>query len=191
VQAALERHAVPADRLVLEVTENVMLEDPDQTLRVMHHLRDTGVRFAVDDFGTGYSSLAYLRRLPVDIVKIDRSFVHDLTADRTAHDLVGSIVRLAAGMGLDVVAEGVETDEQRHQLRAMGCGYAQGYLFGRPCPREDFDDRHLENLAVAFDRGGATPVGALVSGRAEAPPIEPSSGTDGMIGRAPSAVSGP
>ena len=165
VQAALERHDVPADRLVLEVTENVMLEDPDQTLRIMHRLRESGVRFAVDDFGTGYSSLAYLRRLPVDIVKIDRSFVRDLTADLAAHDLVSSIVSLAVGMGLDVVAEGVETDEQRERLRAMGCGYAQGYLYGRPCSREDFDHRHFQDMTVAFDQPGATVVGTLGSRR--------------------------
>jgi diguanylate cyclase (GGDEF)-like protein/PAS domain S-box-containing protein len=151
VQAALTRHGVPADRLVLEVTETVMLEDPSQTLQVMHLLRELGVRFAIDDFGTGYSSLAYLRRLPVDIVKIDRSFVRDLTDDRAAHDLVRSIVDLASGMGMDVVAEGIETDEQRDLLRAMGCGYAQGYLFGRPCTRETFDRIHFAGAEDAFD----------------------------------------
>jgi diguanylate cyclase (GGDEF)-like protein/PAS domain S-box-containing protein len=171
VHAALEHHGVPADRLVLEVTEGVMLEDPDQTLRVMHRLRESGVRFAVDDFGTGYSSLAYLRRLPVDIVKIDRSFVRDLTADRAAHDLVASIVSLADGMGLDVVAEGVETDTQRQRLRAMGCGYAQGYLFGRPCPREVFDVRYRAQMLDALDRSGGTPIGALDARGDDARPV--------------------
>jgi diguanylate cyclase (GGDEF)-like protein/PAS domain S-box-containing protein len=162
VQAALAEHAVPADRLVLEVTETVMLEDPDQTLRVMHGLRELGVRFAIDDFGTGYSSLAYLRRLPVDIVKIDRSFVHGLTDDRAAHDLVRSIVDLAGGMGLDVVAEGVETETQRALLRTMGCGYAQGYLFGRPCPSESFDVTHFADATQALD----APIGVLEARRA-------------------------
>lgn len=155
VHAALTRHAVPAERLVLEVTETVMLEDPDQTLQVMHGLRELGVRFAIDDFGTGYSSLAYLRRLPVDIVKIDRSFVHALTDDRAAQDLVRSIIDLARGMELDVVAEGVENVTQRDLLRTMGCGYAQGYLFGRACDLEVFDATHFAEARQAV----APPVG--------------------------------
>lgn len=136
IASGLERHRIPGDELIVELTESVMLEDPQGALRVLHRLRELGVRFAIDDFGTGYSSLAYLRQLPVDIVKIDRSFVHGLTTDTGAADLIRSIIDLATGMGLDTVAEGVETDAQREMLREMGCRFAQGFLYGRPTDAE-------------------------------------------------------
>lgn len=98
----------------------------------MHELRDHGVRFAVDDFGTGYGSLSYLRRLPVDIVKIDRSFIDELGVVTAAHDLVRAIIELSRTLHLTVVAEGIETTEQRRILQAMRCALAQGFLLGRP-----------------------------------------------------------
>ncbi len=128
----LTTHDVRPDRLILEVTESVMLEDAGHALDVMRELRRMGVRFAIDDFGTGYSSLSYLRRLPTDIVKIDRSFVQSMSGDPAAQDLVRAIVDLSHTLHKDVVAEGVETADQRDLLVDMGCDFAQGYLFARP-----------------------------------------------------------
>jgi diguanylate cyclase (GGDEF)-like protein/PAS domain S-box-containing protein len=135
IEVMLRRHGLPGDRVVLELTESVTLEDVDRVVAVMEQVRSLGIRFAVDDFGTGYSSLSYLRRLPVDIVKVDRSFVADVTCSSAARDLVQAIIDLARALHLDVVAEGVETDEQCRQLQLMGCGYAQGYWFARPMDR--------------------------------------------------------
>jgi diguanylate cyclase (GGDEF)-like protein len=134
VRDALTDSGLPAQRLVLEVTESVLADDLDAVSARLQELRDLGVRIAIDDFGTGYSSLSYLRRLPADIVKIDRSFVADLTRGGAAATLVASIVELSRSLSLDVVAEGVETEAQRATLVELGCAYAQGYLFGRPVP---------------------------------------------------------
>lgn len=137
----LAAYEVPPSWLVLELTESVMLDDVDLALTVMRQLRSFGVRFAVDDFGTGYSSLSYLRRLPVDIVKIDRSFIADLGDDAAAGDLVRIIIELSRSLDLDVLAEGVETERQRELLLDLGCGFAQGYLFDRPLTPEVLQQR--------------------------------------------------
>jgi diguanylate cyclase (GGDEF)-like protein len=134
VRAALADSGLPAERLVLEVTESVLADDLVAVCARLQQLRDLGVRIAIDDFGTGYSSLSYLRQLPADIVKVDRSFITDLARGGAATTLVASIVELARSLSLDVVAEGVETELQRDTLAALGCTYAQGYLFGRPEP---------------------------------------------------------
>ncbi|MCF6506744.1 bifunctional diguanylate cyclase/phosphodiesterase [Blastococcus sp. MG754426] len=136
VQAVLAESGFPAEQLTLEVTEGMLVRDVDRTVGQLESLRDLGVRIAIDDFGTGFSGLSYLRRLPADALKIDRSFINDLAAGGAATTLVSSIVELARSLGLDVVAEGVETDEQRLVLRAMDCGSAQGYFFARPEPAE-------------------------------------------------------
>jgi diguanylate cyclase (GGDEF)-like protein len=134
VVIALGASGLPADRLVLEVTEGVLVRDLDQVRATLQGLRDLGVRVAIDDFGTGFSSLSYLRDLPADVVKIDRSFVNDLGADRDADALVASIIAMAGSLGLSVVAEGVETEQQAAVLRGLGCAYAQGFLWSRPVP---------------------------------------------------------
>ncbi|SDG89311.1 putative bifunctional diguanylate cyclase/phosphodiesterase [Klenkia brasiliensis] len=134
VAAALAASGLPAHLLVLEVTESVLADDVDAVCARLQAVRDLGVRIAIDDFGTGYSSLSYLRRLPVDIVKIDRSFVTDLARGGSATTLVASILELARSLSLDVVAEGVETPVQQVALAELGCSFAQGYLFGRPAP---------------------------------------------------------
>ena len=133
---ALRDSGLPADRLVLEVTETSLVEDLDSVCERLQELRALGVRIAIDDFGTGWSSLSYLRRLPVDIVKVDRSFITDLGRTPAATALVATIVELARGLSLDVVAEGVERTDQRDELARLGCAFAQGWLFGRPVPRE-------------------------------------------------------
>ncbi|MFC5286023.1 putative bifunctional diguanylate cyclase/phosphodiesterase [Actinokineospora guangxiensis] len=132
VAAALERHGVPPELLTLELTESGVMADPQRALPVLRALHALGVVLAVDDFGTGYSSLAYLRQLPVDEVKIDKSFVLGMGTDLGDHAVVRSIVELGHSLGLTVVAEGVEDDLARDQLTAMGCDVAQGYLISRP-----------------------------------------------------------
>ena len=133
VRETLEEYALPAHLLHLELTESVFA---DRTLVTgpLLRLRDLGVQVSIDDFGTGYSSLSYLRDLPIDCLKIDRSFVQGLGSDRRDNALVGAVVGMATELGLKVVAEGVETEEQLAQLERLGCTLAQGYLFGRPAP---------------------------------------------------------
>jgi diguanylate cyclase len=134
VRAALAGSGLPAGQLTLEVTEGVLIDDVESVVDVLLALRGLGVRIAIDDFGTGYSSLSYLRRLPADIVKIDRSFVQDLGSGGRSTTLVASIIELARSLELEVVAEGVETEEQHAVLGRLACSHAQGYLFGRPQP---------------------------------------------------------
>jgi diguanylate cyclase (GGDEF)-like protein len=132
VEEALADAGLPATLLSLEITESVLMSETATTAATLRALKDLGCRLVIDDFGTGYSSLAYLHRLPVDEVKIDRSFVSSMDTDPEAQVLVRAIVSLANELGLDVVAEGVETVEQRDLLRAIGCDLLQGYLFGPP-----------------------------------------------------------
>jgi diguanylate cyclase (GGDEF)-like protein len=134
VSQLLSWHRVPASQLVLEVTETAAMSDPDRSLEVLRDLRELGVRLSVDDFGTGHASLAYLSRLPVTTLKIDRSFVLSMESDRVNQTIVRSILDLARGLGLDVVAEGVETPEAYCLLGSFGCKEAQGYWLARPCP---------------------------------------------------------
>ena len=136
VVAALEESGFPAGQLTLEVTEGVLVRDVDSVVAQLESLRALGVRIAIDDFGTGFSGLSYLRHMPADIIKIDRSFVMDLPTGRSALTLITSMVELARTLGLDVVAEGVETEGQRRALAELACGSAQGYLFARPLPAE-------------------------------------------------------
>ena len=118
--------------LTLELTENSIILDPERTISVLSDLRALGVRIAVDDFGSGQSALAYLKRLPVDEVKIDRSFVLNMTVDRHDAAIVRSTIRLAHDLGLEVVGEGVENEATRNLLAAYGCDFGQGFFLGRP-----------------------------------------------------------
>jgi EAL domain-containing protein (putative c-di-GMP-specific phosphodiesterase class I) len=137
VRTALEVHGLEPGCLCLELTETVLLEDVDRHIRALLELRALGVRLAIDDFGTGFSSLTYLKRFPVDIVKIDRSFVAGLGIDPCDTAIVRSVIDLAHALRLVVVAEGVERPDQLDALRALGCDVAQGYLFSRPQPPEE------------------------------------------------------
>lgn len=134
VREALERHHAPAERLKLEVTESQLHVDLEQSIQVLTDLREIGVQISLDDFGTGYSSLSNLSQLPVQQLKIDRSFVRDVTSGRVGEATVEAIVRLAHVMNISVVAEGVETEEQFSLLRRMNIDAYQGYLFGKPEP---------------------------------------------------------
>jgi diguanylate cyclase (GGDEF)-like protein len=136
VAALLADTGVPADRLELEVTESTILADPHRVRKVIDRLSELGVGFAIDDFGTGYSSLAYLKQLPVQTIKIDRSFVFDMLESESDAAIVRSTVDLARNLGLRVVAEGVETQEMWDALREQGCTLAQGYLVSKPVPAD-------------------------------------------------------
>jgi diguanylate cyclase (GGDEF)-like protein len=149
VEAALTSSGLSADNLTLEITESALATDGLIASDALKLLRDLGVRIAIDDFGTGYSSLSYLTCLPFDGLKIDRSFVNGMTGNGQARTIVHSIVGIACSFDVHLVAEGVETLEQAAALRDLGCERAQGYLFGRPVPLDDWTDpTHLPRLAV-------------------------------------------
>jgi diguanylate cyclase (GGDEF)-like protein/PAS domain S-box-containing protein len=149
VAAALDEFAVPPDRLVLEITESVVMEAGSGVIETLDALKALGVRLALDDFGTGYSSLAHLHRFPLDVLKIDRSFTAALGDDHQGASIAGAIVSLAQALGLATVAEGIEDSAQQRALERMGCTFAQGYHFARPQPAEAFDD--LLRVAPAPD----------------------------------------
>jgi EAL domain-containing protein (putative c-di-GMP-specific phosphodiesterase class I) len=136
VRRALAGSGLPARRLELEITETVLLHKSAATLAVLYQLRDLGIAIAMDDFGTGYSSLSYLRQFPFDRIKIDRSFVQDLTLRDDARFVVRAVVGLCANLGIKTTAEGVETHDQLQILRDEGCTEVQGYLLGRPQPAD-------------------------------------------------------
>jgi diguanylate cyclase (GGDEF)-like protein len=137
--AAMRMHGVPAQRLWLEITESAIMEDPKYALDTLERLHAMGLTLSIDDFGTGYSSLAYLKKLPVDELKIDKSFVMGMAADKDDSTIVRSTIDLAHNMGLKVVAEGVENQEILDMLRALGCDLAQGYFISRPLPPDRFE----------------------------------------------------
>ncbi|MEP7203179.1 MAG: EAL domain-containing protein [Ilumatobacteraceae bacterium] len=144
VATALALSGLPPELLYLELTETLLMTDTLVTQRSIERLHDLGARLSIDDFGTGYSSLAYLHRFPVDELKIDRAFVSDLTSAARPSPLVSAMVAMGKALGLEIVAEGVETPDQAAQLRALGCDKAQGYLFARP--------QHPDAIAALFDR---------------------------------------
>jgi EAL domain-containing protein (putative c-di-GMP-specific phosphodiesterase class I) len=138
VRAALQRHAIPAEALELEITESLLVGDIGGARVQLAELRSWGVSIALDDFGTGFSSLSTLRLLPVDVMKIDRSFVAELGSESGAMAVTRTIVTLARALNLHLVAEGVETEAQAAVLRSLGCDEFQGYLYARPLPPEAF-----------------------------------------------------
>jgi diguanylate cyclase (GGDEF)-like protein/PAS domain S-box-containing protein len=154
VATALAESGFPAGALVLEITETVILQQTEANLVTLHALKALGVRLAIDDFGTGYSSLAYLQRFPIDILKIDKSFVDGLGGAGSDSALARTIIALGSSLALRCVAEGVEREEQRAQLRALGCEYAQGFLFARPMPADEL------SALVAGVSGGGLPAAA-------------------------------
>jgi diguanylate cyclase (GGDEF)-like protein/PAS domain S-box-containing protein len=141
VQRALAEHALDAGALEVEITESVLMADPQRASRTLQALHELGVQIAIDDFGTGYSSLAYLKRFPAQTVKIDRSFVNGLPQDRDDAAITQAVIAMAHSLGLEVVAEGVETRAQLDFLMRLGCDQAQGYFIGRPVPAEQLQQR--------------------------------------------------
>ncbi len=135
---ALAASGLPAHCLELELTESVLAERPEEMRQVLQRLRELGVRIAVDDFGTGYSSLVHLKRFPIDVLKIDQGFMRDIPASGDDMAISATIIAMGRSLGLNVLAEGVETPEQLAFLRERGCDSYQGYLFSRPVPAEQF-----------------------------------------------------
>ncbi len=139
VQTVVQRHAIEPGRLKLELTESMLLENIEDTIATMNALKAIGVQFSLDDFGTGYSSLQYLKQLPLDQLKIDQSFVRDIAHDSSDRAIVRTIIAMAHSLNLDVIAEGVETEQQRQLLLDNGCTRYQGYCFSKPVPVEEFE----------------------------------------------------
>ncbi len=138
VAELLARHRVPPGRLTFEITEDDMVSDGSRLTPVLDRLHEMGVRLSVDDFGTGYSSLAYLRRLPIQEIKIDLRFVQGMATDADDRAIVKAVIGLARHFEIDVVAEGIETHRTVEELLAMGCETGQGYYFSRPLPPDRF-----------------------------------------------------
>jgi EAL domain-containing protein (putative c-di-GMP-specific phosphodiesterase class I) len=134
---ALAKSGLPAGALMLEITESGIVADDTRMHRLLNELRDFGVRLAIDDFGTGYSSLSYLKRLPVSHLKIDRSFIMGLGTDTEDERIVAAVTELGHGLGLRVVAEGIENRQQRQRARELGCDLYQGFLLAKPCRPRD------------------------------------------------------
>lgn len=139
ILTTIEETRVNPEQIVLELTESAVMNNPDMTVHVLSSLKDKGIAIALDDFGTGYSSLGYLKRLPIDLLKIDRSFIRDITEEDRNAALVGTIIHLAKSLNLKVVAEGVETEEQLQLLLNYGCDEIQGYYMSKPLPKKDFE----------------------------------------------------
>src|SRR6202046_231413 len=151
VISALDASGLAPERLELEITETVLLQDSEATLAALHKLRSFGVKISMDDFGTGYSSLSYLRSFPFDKIKIDRSFVHELATREDSMAIVRAVTGLGKSLGISIVAEGVETNEQLGLLRTEGCTEVQGFLFSRPRPAQDVEAM----LSYGRERGAA------------------------------------
>jgi len=139
VQATLKRHGTNPARLKLELTESMLLDNVDDIIGKMNALNKTGIHFSLDDFGTGYSSLQYLKILPLEQLKIDQTFIRDIATDSSDRTIVRTIITLASSLGIDVIAEGVETAEQHKFLLDSGCLQYQGFLFSKALPIEEFE----------------------------------------------------
>jgi diguanylate cyclase len=144
----LARHGVAAGQLILEITESAIMSDETHSVDVLSRLSELGVRLSIDDFGMGYSSLSRLRRLPVDEIKIDRSFVAHMDSERGDALIVQSTIELAHNLGLRVGAEGVETETIWDRLGELGCDYAQGYFLCKPIPRDEMSEWMVDSGAA-------------------------------------------
>ncbi len=158
IEAVLRETGLTPGTLKLEVTESVIMSDPEAVTTMLEQLRALGVQIGIDDFGTGYSSLSYLHRFPIDTLKIDRSFVGKLQSTGESAEMVQAIVSLAHNLGMDVIAEGVETSEQHAHLMALNCEYGQGFHFSRP-----LDSRTAEALLADLPVREANPASPLAS----------------------------
>ena len=152
IKEILNKTGMPPEQLKLEITETALMEDADETIRLVHRLKDLGLQLVIDDFGTGYSSLSYLQRLPIDTLKVDRSFVSRIQSEPDGNrNIVEAIISLAHRLEMIVVAEGVETEEQFAILRKMNCQFGQGYLFSKPLSKPKVDEL-IENIIETFSR---------------------------------------
>ena len=151
----MKQYNVPAHVIELELTETAVMNDPEFVMSELNRLNNLGVKISIDDFGTGYSSLDYLRRLPLDFLKIDKSFTQGIGGSANDEELIKLMVTMAHTMELQVIAEGVETSDQMEFLSELGCDLLQGYLFCHPKPAKEL----IQNLAESF-----TPPGSLMPG---------------------------
>jgi len=149
MKALFEAGAKPS-LLQLELTESLLMRDVDRTIATLEYLKSTGITLAMDDFGTGYSSLSYLRRFPIDVLKIDRSFVIDIEQSDDGATICAAILAMSRQLGLTVIAEGVENNEQVDFLRAHDCDEIQGYLISKPVPAAEFEEKFLSEAGAAF-----------------------------------------
>lgn len=146
---ALEDYDFPAELLALELTESILIDDIKETLNILNTMRGLDITLAIDDFGTGYSSLSYLKQFPIDVLKIDQSFIRDITTDMSDKAIVSAIIAMAKQLEIDVLAEGVETLEHQAFLQTQGCDYVQGYLYCKPIPADElFQYWQKEELTV-------------------------------------------
>ena len=152
VAGILQHSDLAPNHLKLELTESMIVEDAKSTSAMLSELRALGVQVQIDDFGTGYSSLGYLQRLPIDTLKIDRTFVSRIGNNGSGAEIVQTIMALAHDLGMKVVAEGIETDEQLSSLKSMDCEFGQGYLFTRPVDSQAIQALLLESVAGAKER---------------------------------------
>jgi EAL domain-containing protein (putative c-di-GMP-specific phosphodiesterase class I) len=153
VNDALNSSGLAPSRLLLEITESVLVDHESRSRDTLNLLRALGVRIAIDDFGTGYSSLAYLRDLSVDVVKIDRAFVRDLARNPDHRALTSTMLNLAEGLRMSAIAEGVETEEELNVLRGLGCSFAQGYFYAKPAPIDLLGEWLANPSSHAVDAG--------------------------------------
>jgi EAL domain-containing protein (putative c-di-GMP-specific phosphodiesterase class I) len=149
----IEESGIDPQRITVEITESTAMNDPDRTLEVLHGFKDHGLKLAIDDFGTGYSSLSRLRYMPVDVLKIDRTFVRDVNADKQSASMVSAIIALASNLQMEPLAEGIETEEEWRFLSARGCSAGQGFLFSRPVPAEEISAMHRRKGMTVIDGG--------------------------------------
>ena len=149
----IEDSGVDPQRITVEITESTAMNDPDRTLEVLHGFKDHGLKLAIDDFGTGYSSLSRLRYMPVDVLKIDRTFVRDVNADKQSASMVSAIIALANNLSMEPLAEGIETEEEWRFLAARGCSSGQGFLFSKPVPADEISAMHRRAGMTVIDGG--------------------------------------
>ena len=166
IAEVLRSTGIDASALCLEITESLAMDDVDLTTTVLTRLHTLGVRLAIDDFGTGHSSLGYLARFPIDVVKIDQSFVRDIEQDPVKSAIVSAVVALSQAIGSTTVVEGVETQAQLEELRSLGCDVAQGFYFARPVSASAFDRLLTANINPSARRTGPPELARLVRGDA-------------------------
>jgi EAL domain-containing protein (putative c-di-GMP-specific phosphodiesterase class I) len=149
IEKYLNKYHLSANALEIEITEGA-LQDTKETISILNDLKDIGIKISIDDFGTGYSSLSYLKQFPLDVLKIDQSFVKEMLYDKRDSAIIKTIVHLAHNLNLEVVAEGVETKEQAEFLRNVQCQKAQGYYFSKPLEAKQIEDRFLTAKPILF-----------------------------------------
>ncbi|MEM7257780.1 MAG: GGDEF domain-containing phosphodiesterase, partial [Pseudomonadota bacterium] len=149
VAKVLEKTGFPASSLTLELTENMVMENAESNIELLHNLKNLGVRLSIDDFGTGYSSLSYLQRLPLDELKIDRSFIKEVQTEQTKSPIISAMISLAHDLGMTVVAEGIETDIQLNHMKLLQCEVYQGYLCSKPIVAKAFSELLQQNYPAS------------------------------------------